>query len=239
MTPLAHQLARNISATPPGENADFVSAARKALAGAAFFEVTEASPLLMEVHAALVKDLETFRRLIFHPAPKIWIEWCGGPWADFFDANRVAMSAQDDYDLDLWIGRDDGIYRYPDSFMKDLRKKCLSDKHADQITPDDRWLGEFLQCTSTVLAIINSPKIVEQRAHAPHKGLVRQLRASKYPEITPTEPWHEIKLRITKPEYIDDGEPHADVITGRRALHFCRRHLRVCHSGVLTYVTSH
>ena len=52
-----------------------------------------------------------------------------------------------------------------------------------------------------------------------------------------TDRERETRLEIAKPRYLDDGEPHSDIITARRALHFCRKHIRVYHSGVLTYVT--
>jgi hypothetical protein len=68
---------------------------------------------------------------------------------------------------------------------------------------------------------------------------VRELKRRPDLGIGELHDWHEIKLEIAKPRYLDDGEPHSDIITGRWALHFCRKHIRVYHSGVLTYVTGH
>jgi hypothetical protein len=89
------------------------------------------------------------------------------------------------------------------------------------------------------LAIINSPRIIGRRIHAPHKGLVRELHRAGGLGIGPLHDWREIKLEVTKPRDIYDGEPHEDIITDKRALHFCRKHIRICHSGTLTYVREH
>ena len=54
-----------------------------------------------------------------------------------------------------------------------------------------------------------------------------------------TDREREIKLEIAKPRYLDDGEPPSDIITARRAFHFCRKHIRAYHSDVLAYATGH
>jgi hypothetical protein len=92
----------------------------------------------------------------------------------------------------------------------------------------DEWASHVACETSVRLAILNSPRIVGRRVHHPHKGLARELAHKPELGIGPLHNWHEIKLEVTKPR---DGEPHSDVITGRRALHFCRKHIRICHSG--------
>jgi hypothetical protein len=101
-----------------------------------------------------------------------------------------------------------------------------------------RLAGSGAWCAVLFLAIINSPRIIGRRVHQPHKGLARELKRRDI-GIGQLLPWHEIKLEVTKPRDIYDGEQHEDVITGRRALHFCRKHLRLCHSGTLTYVREH
>jgi hypothetical protein len=70
-----------------------------------------------------------------------------------------------------------------------------------------------------------------------HKGLARELKHSKL-GFGPLRDWHEIKLEVTKPRDVDDGEAHSDVIIGKRALHFCRKHLRLW-NGRLIPVREH
>jgi len=87
------------------------------------------------------------------------------------------------------------------------------------------------------VAVINSPKIVDRTEAAPSKGAIERVRAS-IPDGFRLHPWSQIKLQIAKPASIDDGEPHAAIISGKRALHFCRAHIRF-RLGRLEYVGSH
>jgi hypothetical protein len=122
----------------------------------------------------------------------------------------------------------------------ELKTLARGEEPEGGIPPD--WAQDTADIVSLVpvlLAIINSPRIIGRHIHSPHKGLVRELRRAGGLGIGPLHDWHEIKLEVTKPRDIYDGEPHEDVITGRRALHFCRKHIRICHSGVLTYVREH
>jgi hypothetical protein len=57
-------------------------------------------------------------------------------------------------------------------------------------------------------------------------------------KLSPPGEWYEIKLQVTKPRYVDDGAPHADQITGQRALHFVRKFIRI-RLGKLEYVREH
>lgn len=76
----------------------------------------------------------------------------------------------------------------------------------------------------------------EKATHLPYPVQLDAL--AKALGIPPARDWTEIKLQINKPADIDDGQPHADRVTGQRALHFCRSHLRV-KRGKLEYVRSH
>jgi hypothetical protein len=90
-----------------------------------------------------------------------------------------------------------------------------------------------------MLAAINTPRMLGHEVHDPNRGLVRRAETAskRYGEFK-LHPWHEIKLELLKPRDIDDGEPHSDVIRGKRALHFCRKHIRV-RLGKLEYVRAH
>jgi hypothetical protein len=92
--------------------------------------------------------------------------------------------------------------------------------------------------TLALLAIINTPRIIEQRQHKPHAGLQRRIAASrgmvgKYP----LQAWHEVLLTVAPPR-LDERTPHETHLTGEKALHFCRTHLRL-RLGMLELVASH
>jgi hypothetical protein len=95
-------------------------------------------------------------------------------------------------------------------------------------------LIRLFRTLAAALAIINTPKIVGRREHAPHKGLVKNIR-KVHGKAYQLRPWTEIKLEITPPP---GGDGSREVLTGKKALHFCRAHLRI-RRGKLERVTSH
>lgn len=71
----------------------------------------------------------------------------------------------------------------------------------------------------------------------PHRGLERALIANqKLVGKFPLHAWTEIKLHVTPPKEAE-GE-HEAHLTGERALHFCRAHLRI-RLGRLEVVKAH
>lgn len=91
-----------------------------------------------------------------------------------------------------------------------------------------------------ILAIINSPRIVGRRTHRPHAGLQRALRRARGLGVGkfPLRGWTEIILEITPPQVDVSGRVHETRLTGRRALHFVRQHLRIRNGG-LELVSAH
>jgi hypothetical protein len=185
---------------------------------------------------------DTFESLLFPPSDHYWLEWRGGEFTQRLGCGslrRMALSERGN-ESNLFVEQNDGkVFHYPRNLL-DVFKEINALPRKDQDNHDDSWVLNLLVYSGLLMVIINSPKIIGRREHQPHKGLVRQLKRTKLGESLGTlRPWHEIRLQITKPRDIDDGHEHADTITGRRALHFCRRHLRVCASGKLTYVSPH
>lgn len=87
------------------------------------------------------------------------------------------------------------------------------------------------------LAMINTPRVVSRREHPPHVGLQRKLAAYHgVPGKFPLHPWSEIVLEVSPPAS-DNGE-YAPRLTGAKALHFCRAHLRI-RLGRLEMVSAH
>ncbi|GLK86659.1 hypothetical protein GCM10017653_47290 [Ancylobacter defluvii] len=89
------------------------------------------------------------------------------------------------------------------------------------------------------LAFINTPRIIGRRQHMPHRSLERKLVAQRaVVGKFPLHAWTEIKLHVTPPEDLSDELSHEAHLTGERALHFCRAHLRI-RLGKLEVVRGH
>jgi hypothetical protein len=90
----------------------------------------------------------------------------------------------------------------------------------------------------TVLAFINTPRIIGRRQVVPHAGLQRKLAAAmgmvgKFP----LRAWTELKLEV-RPPRIAEGEPHRAGYTGEKAYHWTRMHVRI-QNGLVVYVTDY
>lgn len=250
MTPLAHRLAKElIAGTNPNWSAN-KAALRESLYGIHCFECTAILPLLNElsIQAARVgEEIErTMGRFGFLPAPKTWIEFIRTK------GERIALlaeqSAQDEEICFVTLFWDDFAqpigtihlktctYDIPDRQM--IIPQTLADDFSnDGIDPAfaPKALISMLQ---GILTLINTPRIIGRRQVMPHVGLERKLVKKFGAGKFPLQAWTEIKLQVAKPIEIDDGLPHEAHLTGKRALHFCRAHLRV-QNGQLVYVSSH
>ncbi len=88
-----------------------------------------------------------------------------------------------------------------------------------------------------LLAMINTPRVILRRQHMPHRGLERHLVAQRgNVGKWPLHGWSELLLKVRPPE-VDDAD-HEAHLTGARALHFCRAHLRI-KLGRLELVSAH
>lgn len=112
-------------------------------------------------------------------------------------------------------------------------------KMFDSLVP---WFpGEYV--TSTIrdmygaLAMINTPAVIGRRENPPHRGLQKSLAAATRGKWAfKLKPWTVITLQVTPPDVNRDGATHG--FSGKKALHFCRTHLRV-QNGRLVLVSSH
>lgn len=184
-----------------------------------------------------------FSDRVFLPAPRTWLE--------FKRPNRPEREAV------LLIDREDGwadaYWMFPPQYVRIGKLSTSSsdfDRSAfkvmgmepgqqmDSIEVYQREIDTVFSVSHFLLMVINSPRIIGRRQHMPNRGLERRLTQSFGVGKFPLHGWTEIELCVTKPIEIDDGEPHEAHITGRRALHFCRAHIRI-RNGKLEYVTSH
>lgn len=104
----------------------------------------------------------------------------------------------------------------------------LSDKESDNL--------KIEQLIYADLTIINSPEVIGRRDHRPHKGLSKALRreGARY-EL---REWTEIRLEVRAEKDVNEAGDATERLTGKKALHYCRQHLRVV-NGKLVRVRAH
>jgi hypothetical protein len=203
-----------------------------------------------------------FQNLAFLPAPKTWIEW------RFTNCQRLALLLEENEDhtaaratlfseLNAEDNADVGaseigmlsltsseFFRFglhadnsPRYVFFPPAMRAAIDDHGHSLTVEKaiEWL---LAHAHYCLVCINSPRIMGRKQHIPHAGLERSLRQTFGAGKFPLQGWTEILLKVSKPVEIDDGEPHEAHLTGRRALHFCRKHIRI-RNGQLEHVSAH
>lgn len=236
MTPLAQRHLRSLLDGEAGSGASSRREMLKLMEDIHCFEVTAALPMLAEIKAAADKlsdPGEMYRGRTFLPAPKTWIEWTIGNRRFALlliegegIARAILVMGHGFFELG-WISTEADDY-------SSNGNEILMYTEFLHVKPEI-----YLAAAHRLLILINTPRIIGRRQHMPHRGLERELlRKQKWVGKFPLHAWTEIKLSISKPTEIDDGEPHEAHLTGRRALHFCRAHLRF-RCGQLEYVTSH
>jgi hypothetical protein len=262
MTPLAAYLAGQIVSRPKHRehiwrDEQNIANLRSALQGIHCFEISDCLPLFFELRHVCKGLAEPqidsmFSTYAFLPAPKTWIEWRHG------SGNRIGMLLEE---MD-WHPRPsswgDGKPARCTVFFAEFAQHAGYISGSSQDLYDGqpgnttgRFLPDWLQGSYTVnlfpallsychfaLVLINSPRIVGRHQHLPNAGLERRLARGFAGGSFPLHAWTEIKLQVSKPPEIDDGEPHEAHLTGRRALHFCRKHIRI-KNGRLEYVSAH
>lgn len=252
MTPLAHAFTKDI-ALPERQrqklSGSTASSLRALLSDIHCFEVTQTLPLLPEFGRMAPDDLEKTNHLLFLPAPKTWIEYLHrsgdrigylleessdkafAKTTIFFSHNEtnVVQHLGTISLIDSVYHRSEGNFTLPTLLWRGLR---------DQGYSDGQILDGLITIVHLFLLLINSPRIIGRTQFMPHRGLERRLMQAFGKGSFPLHAWTEIKLQVSKPIEIDDGEPHEAHLTGRRALHFVRKHVRI-RLGRLEYVSAH
>lgn len=236
MTPLATRLveASIDQATFP----DTRSYLRSVMYDVHTFDCTEVCELVEElIDASNLHDV--LQTLLFLPAPKTWIE---------YDISKRAGSGRVGILLEELDDRIDAILFTSESLRGRRLGAVVTNGGVGRFIPDiatakelefdARTAERYLRYKFLFLVLINTPKIIGRRQFMPTASLEKKLTRGFGIGKFPLHAWTEIKLNVTKPIEIDDGVPHEAHLTGRRALHFCRAHLRI-RMGRLEYVSSH
>jgi hypothetical protein len=184
-----------------------------------------------------VNDVPPETKLAFLPAPKTWIEFVGRPneGKGYRCALLLEEAGNDLFLVTMADGEPGWLRSFKEPMVMPSYKRADFSLHWFQNCPMSRaWQITTQLRIFALLALINSPKVIGRVQHMPHRRLVKAFAGGSFP----LHAWTEIKLDVAKPLGIDDGEPHEARLTGRRALHFCRAHIRI-RLGLLEYVSAH
>lgn len=253
MTPLALAIAKEALLPPRKRTFQDKCGLLNAMSDIHCFEVSAVSELAMELHARLVEDVKLgadglgfaddlpgFTGMAdatsFLPAPKTWIEWRlesgfrrgfllveEDGWARIYQADGGSRGASMDHTVRMGLGAKSG-----DAGALEVPGRLTPPEHID-------WSKKALRL-NVMLALINTPRVVERQQHAPHAGFERKL--STQGAAFRLHPWNEIKLEVLRPAAAGVDGAAGESLTGQKALHFCRAHLRV-RRGRVEIVSAH
>lgn len=242
MTPLALQIVRQLTLPLHHRTIEDRCGLLGMMDGIHCFEITEVLPLAAQICTGIVRNGGAHETGGFLPAPKTWIEWRnpgGERVGTLLDGTQspsepIARSA---------LERADGRLI---ALRTAERLSLRQDDSATWEITHTQTLHYLKACgwASTAiclgaLPIINTPKIVGRRQHMPHRGLERELlRLKPIVGRFPLHAWTEIQLRVAPTSDASCDAPAEAHLTGQRALHFCRAHLRV-RGGRLEMVRAH
>lgn len=242
MTPLAQLFANDLCQPVSRRQFEDYGRLGPSLSSLHFFEISAVLPLATDL-AQQFAGKGIPGNMAFLPADAVWIEY-----REPSDNARYAMVLKSrGAEADLFI-----VMSHPGRPPRTSHRVATIPLTSDSrfiegwnVPPDfgqqpavEHEIAKKVFLTYAALAIINTPRIIGRRQHMPHAGLQRKLAAARgMVGKFPLRAWTEIILEVTPP-VIDDGEPHEARLTGGKALHFCRSHLRV-RRGQLELVKAH
>lgn len=243
MTPLAQRIVKEL--TLPLKRRTFADHAKllPLMGDVHCFDCSEVYPAAFELCQDMARRPEQIGRLAFLPAPKTWIEFKSESAAPRLGillrevrTGGLPHSASLDYGVSVGFQSMKGGVLELTAALKTGQPPIVAPTINTQRLIDDERITYILYA---FLALINTPRIIGRRQHMPHRGLERQLIANqKIVGKFPLHAWTEIKLDINTPRDATSDDPTEAHLTGRRALHFCRAHLRI-RLGRLEIVSSH
>lgn len=241
MTPLAHMIAREMTLPIKRRTLRDEAGITKRMDDVHCFELSQVYHLALEM-AGNVERITDGPLTSFLPAPKTWIEWK-------LNDDRLGLLLEEHPDdraviylTDVYYSPGQDCFRSPCWFgLRDMFHL-----HNGLLPTDDErssgWYRDGFHPHNLIpafLLLINSPKVIGRRQHMPHRGLERALtssmmRCGKFP----LHAWTEIKLEVAAPKWAGGNASTEAHLTGEKALHFCRSHIRI-RLGRLEIVRSH
>lgn len=235
MTPLAHRITKELTLPVKRRTFDDRAGLLRRMDDVHCFEVSEVVGLARAMQGQMGEH-GVDERSTFLPAPKTWVEWSEGRGRygyllEEVGDGEVRVTGACDFGQSSFGTWKESPFALTYSPWKGTPTEDLSAFLASGRASQEHFLS--------VLAIINTPRIIGRRQHMPHRGLERRLtKALGVQGKFPLNAWTEIKLQVGPPKDMSgDGSTEAH-LTGQRALHFCRSHLRI-RLGRLELVRSH
>lgn len=235
MTPLAHALANETLRPLIDRRIDDRRRIAPALLDHHFFDLTAVREMIRDLAAR--PEVLADDRLAFLPAPLTWLE--------LNDAaeKRAAMCLKElpgGWAQVVIVCRGDDV-GFVLEYLGDIRLRGCDEAPSGtarvNLETSLNLANGLAAGILAALALVNSPRIIGRRQHMPHAGLQRKIAASKgMVGKFPLQGWTEIVLEVTAPEV--DGQVHETRLSGGKALHFCRAHLRI-KNGRVEFVSSH
>lgn len=242
MTPLAQQIVRELTLPKDRRTIEDRCGLLSMMDDIHCFEITDVLPLVIQCLTSIARGGGMDEALAFLPAPKTWIEWRlhdGSRVGYLLDAGRDALAPQSWAALMVPGQR---IVTLSESISLPLLQR-ESEGFPNPTKAIEKWV-EKTELSSVGLClgaipIINTPRVIGRRQHMPHRGLERALvRARPMVGKFPLHAWTEILLRVSPPQDASGEASNEAHLTGQRALHFCRAHLRI-RMGKLERVSAH
>lgn len=244
MTPLAQSIARELALPIKQRSAD-VGGIRDRMDDIHCFDVSDVEELAEGMADDMLKtgiDAD----LMFLPAPKTWIEFVKVIEGRRFRIGYL-LEARDGFCGAREAVSENGRWHSGANFVFELsglprlggeayREAVLNEIDPGFEYAEGKRRARFFRA---LLAIINTPRIIGRRQHMPHRGLERRLtQAMGLQGKFPLNAWTEILLQVTPPKDASNDPSVEAHLTGKRALHFCRAHLRI-KMGRLELVKAH
>lgn len=234
MTPLAHRIIKD-SLEPKARRSFFDQCGMVGrMVDVHCFDVSEVYPLIMSFCDGVVAFDE---QLAFLPAPNTWIE------SRTPSGGRAGFLIEEKGSIAEVRAASHGVgFPFASATTVDKIKLLASRDVIQPIDWDQAHLdqeADYRGFIYSALALINTPKIIGRRQHMPHRGLERRLlKDQSIIGKFPLHAWTEITLNVTPPKDGSGEGEHEAHLTGQKALHFCRSHLRI-RLGKLEMVRAH
>lgn len=240
MTPLAHRIVKENFLLPHERTDCDACNVRQKMADVHCFEVTAVHELAHSLSFDISDGKAELGELAFLPAPKTWIEFEACPEKPvsqygrygylLIDNGRGVVESWHVGEFDMggrstyWAGQSSFDLKvfHP---LFNPRATLTSDREIiwDQDDVPQEWAQIY-----AFLAMINTPKVIGRRQHMPHRGLEKALlREQKLIGKFPLHAWTEIRLECSPPQDLSQEQGYEAHLTGKKALHFCRAHLRL------------
>ncbi|GFE94892.1 hypothetical protein [Acetobacter persici] len=244
MTPLAKDITKD---SIRRNNGKYIGVYNKEIVDAQMFDVSKIhefacanSPNIINKNGSFL-----FNDLFFLPSNPTWIEWID----DTGERLGIFLKKLDSTDHMVFeffkngpsrsiLGVFENVFEESDVNKMGFRET----KHSSGLlSPEDttNFYTEVFRIITIHLAFINTPRIIGRKIHLPHASFQRKLAKAKGTiGKYPIQAWTELILEVTPPKDESDAPACETVLTGEKALHFVRSHLRIV-GGKLVRVSAH